>query len=84
MGTFLEILITAIFTFFAGFLCLRYKPKARRKTINGKPVQIGRNQLMRTAYRNYSAKFILVLLFGIMLFSSLFYLAERGYIILKW
>jgi hypothetical protein len=78
METFYEILITAVFTFFAGFLCVRYKPKRKKRSIQN------RNQHIRVAYRNNSAKFILVFLFGIMVFSSLFFLAERGYIHIKW
>lgn len=83
MGTFFEILITSLITFIAGFLCMRYKPKTKRK-VDQKINQFSRNRSMRTAYRNYSAKFILFLLIGMTFFSGVFYLAERGYIILKW
>lgn len=84
METFLEILITAVFTFFAGFLCLRYKPKTRKRTSQVRSRQPVRSTHMRMVYRKYAAKFVVVILFGLMFFSGIFYLAERGYIIIKW
>lgn len=125
MGTFFEIFITAIITFCAGFLFLKYKPgtkhtikqrklvridtevsrlKAGRTDkieqnglvtekerlisepgkVNVNPVQFGKNIGLRNVYRNYSPKFILIILLVMTFFSSVVYLAERGIIILKW
>ncbi|SEA64073.1 hypothetical protein SAMN05443550_104200 [Pedobacter hartonius] len=39
---------------------------------------------MKTVYRNYSAKFIIIFLGGMLLLISILYLVQNGYVILKW
>lgn len=91
METFLEFLFTASVTVFAGFLCLKYGPKTKKRTRISrlkKAQETGpKNQLnnsgISTFYRNYSAKFILILI-GATLFTGVFYLVDIGYVIIKW
>ncbi|QNK63401.1 hypothetical protein H7F33_02505 [Pedobacter sp. PAMC26386] len=92
METFLEFLFTASITVLAGFLCLKYGPKTKRKArimrlkraqeMRLKDPQNGK--LIKEIYRNYSAKFILVLLLGVTFFSGVFYLVDIGYVIITW
>ena len=56
---------------------------ASRQLKNG-PGQVHINTTLRRAYQDYSPKFILIILLAMTFFSSVFYLAERGIIILKW
>ncbi len=84
METFLEIFLTSVITFIAGFLAVRYKPKPKRRPRFGQPLKPKQETTIRSVYRNYSAKFILVFLVGILLFSGIFYLMGNGYIIVKW
>lgn len=112
MGTVIEIVITALLTFGAGFLFLKYKSDVKYKVkrrklgmlsaepgqlqgepdrltvkanqLKSKSSQFSRNTSLKRAYRDYSPKFILIILLAMTFFSSVFYLAERGIIILKW
>ncbi|MBB6498404.1 hypothetical protein [Pedobacter cryoconitis] len=92
METFLEFLFTAFITVLAGFLILKYKPKTRRRARNiklNRTKEVRLNPQRKSAagndfYRNYSGKFILLFLIGMTLFSSVFYLVNVGYVIIKW
>jgi hypothetical protein len=91
METFLEFLFTASVTVIAGFLCLKYGPKTKRKARIARFKQAQAIRLknpqnsagIREVYRNYSAKFILILI-GATLFTGVFYLVDIGYVIIKW
>lgn len=48
------------------------------------PERLHRNTSLKKVYHDYSPKFILIILLAMTFFSSVFYLAERGVIILKW
>lgn len=92
METFLEFLFTASVTVFAGFLCLKYGPKTRRKARiarlkRGQEVRLKnpRNPVaIQANYRNYSVKFILILLIGITFITGVSYLVDIGYVIITW
>lgn len=81
MGTFLEILFTSVLTFGAGMLCMKYKPKSRKKAVIRKTVTL-KNQT--AVSRDYSAKFIVIFLFGALFFTGVLYLTGNGIIVLKW
>lgn len=92
METFLEFLFTASITVFAGFLCLKYGPKTRRKARiarlkKGQEVRLKNPHhpvTIQATYRNYSAKFILILFIGITFITGVSYLVDRGYVIITW
>jgi len=52
--------------------------------LKNQPIRVDKNTSLRRAYRDYSPKFILILLLLMTFFSSVLYLAEKGIIILKW
>jgi len=81
METFLEFLFTALITVLAGFLFLKYKPKTKKRTRSARQ---RKSAFGVNFYRNYSGKFILLFLIGMTLFSSVFYLVNVGYVIIKW
>jgi len=70
METFLEFLFTASVTVFAGFLCLKYGPKTKRRARISRlkkaqetgPQNQHNSSGISVFYRNYSAKFILLLI----------------------
>ncbi|MBB5637624.1 hypothetical protein HDE68_003539 [Pedobacter cryoconitis] len=91
METFLEFLLTASLTVFAGFLCLKHGPKTKKRARIDR-LKLARaggfNQpqkaiILKENYWNYSAKFILILI-GASLFTGVFYLVDIGYVIIKW
>ncbi|WP_158796076.1 hypothetical protein [Pedobacter sp. L105] len=84
METFLEILITAILTFTVGFLCVRYKPNTKRRQQNFKIHRPKDKHVAHADSRNHSVKFILLFLMGMIFISSVFYLVQQGYVIIKW
>ncbi len=83
MATFLEIFFTSLVTLIAGYLSVKYRPVSKRRRRLGQPIKPVQKTTLKGDYRNYSAKFIVVFL-GSLFFSSIFYLLENGYIILKW
>lgn len=72
MGTFLEILFTAVITFIAGFLCVKYRPKPKRRLKNSKFNSLKNSRLM------------LLILVCVTVSSSVLYLLENGYIMVEW
>lgn len=72
MGTFLEILFTAVITFIAGFLSLKYRPKTKKKLKNSKF-----NSLK-------NSRFMLLIMVCTMVSFTLFYLLGKGYVIVEW
>lgn len=72
MGTFFEILCTAVLTFTAGFLTVKYGPKPKRRTKIAKFNKLKNN------------RFVLFILIFAMLFSSVTYLLGNGYITVQW
>ncbi|KIO76299.1 hypothetical protein TH53_15730 [Pedobacter lusitanus] len=91
METFLEFLFTASVTVFAGFLCLKYGPKTKRRARvarlkKAQEIRVAaphKGAVLKEIYRNYSAKFILILI-GATLFTGVFYLVDIGYVVIKW
>jgi hypothetical protein len=84
MGTFLEILFTALITLLAGVIFLKYRPKPRRRAKGGITDPLKNKHIAEITYFNYSGKYIFISLAVILFSTGIFYLAARGYIILKW
>ena len=68
-----------------GGLSKERKPLTNQSSkAHANPGQLAKNTGLKKVYRDYSPKFILILLMLMTFFSSVVYLAERGVIILKW
>lgn len=72
MGTFFEILCTAVLTFTAGFLMVKYGPKPKGRAKVTKLTKLKNN------------RFVLFILIFAMLFSGVTYLLGNGYITVQW